>query len=86
MERAGMTQVSTEKGALEIEGKKYAGKYTVTIKGIGKYTGTTDATYTINKAKNPITFKAKTVKVKDAGSTNYKASAWKRVTFKVRVK
>ena len=139
------------------KGSKNAGKYTVTIKGIGKYTGTTDATYTINKAKNPITLKAKTikvkykslkkkaksikranafavskaqgklsyklvsakkgkksfrkkfsvnaktgkvtvkkrlkkgtykvkVKVKAAGNANYKASAWKTVTFKVRVK
>ena len=39
------------------------GTYTVTIKGIGKYTGTTNATYTINKAENPITLKAKAVKV-----------------------
>lgn len=139
------------------KGSKNAGKYTVTITGIGKYTGTTDATYTINKANNPITLKAKTVKVKykklkkkaktikranafavskakgklsyklvsakkgkksfrkkfsvnaktgkitvkkrlkkgtykvkvkvkAAGNANYKASAWKTVTFKVKVK
>ena len=139
------------------KGSKNAGKYTVTITGIGKYTGTTDATYTINKANNPITLKAKTVKVKykklkkkaktikranafavskakgklsyklvsakkgkksfrkkfsvnaktgkitvkkrlkkgtykvkvkvkAAGNANYKASAWKPVTFKVKVK
>ena len=42
---------------------KNAGTYTVTIKGTGGYTGTTNATYTIYKAKNPITIKAKTVKV-----------------------
>lgn len=136
---------------------KNAGTYTVTIKGTGNYTGTTNATYTIDKAKNPITLKAKTVNVKykslkkksksikradafavskaqgelsyrlvsakkgkksfkkklsvDAktgkiivkkglekgtykvkvnilakGNANYKASAWKAVTFKLRVK
>lgn len=46
------------------ESSKNAGTYTVTIKGIGEYYGTTDATYTINKAANPMTLKAKTVKVK----------------------
>ena len=40
------------------------GKYTVTIKGTGRYTGTTDAVYTINKANNPITVKAKTKEVR----------------------
>ena len=46
------------------ESSKDAGTYTVTIKGKGDYYGTTDATYTINKAANPMTLKAKTVKVK----------------------
>ena len=46
------------------KGSKNAGKYTVTIKGTGRYTGTTDAVYTINKANNPITVKAKTKEVR----------------------
>ncbi len=136
---------------------KNAGTYKVTAKGKGKYIGSTDATYTIAKAANPMTLKAKTVKVKRKalkkkaksiartkaftvskakgklsyklvsvkkgkknfrkkfkvnaktgkitvkkglkkgtykvkvkvranGNANYKASAWKTVTFKVRVK
>ena len=136
---------------------KNAGTYTVTIEGTGDYFGTTDATYTINKAPNPMTLKAKTVnlkyktlkkkamsvkqtkaftvknaegkpsfklvsakkgsknfkskfkinaktgkitvkkglkkgtykvkvKVQAKGSANYKASSWKTVTFKVKVK
>ena len=136
---------------------KNAGTYTVTIKGIGKYTGTTNATYTIKKAKNPIRLGSKTakinyskleknaqkikranlikvskaqgkpkykldsakkgkksfkkyfkvnsktgnitvmkglkkgtykvkVKIKAEGNANYRASAWKAVTFKVRVR
>ena len=134
-----------------------AGTYTVTITGKCNYTGTTKATYTINKAVNPMKLKVKTatvkhsklkkkaqtvkrvkaitvskaqgkpaykyvsakkgnksfkkyfkvnaktgnvtvkkglkkgtykakVKVKAAGNANYKASAWKTVTFKVLVK
>ena len=46
------------------DNSKNAGTYTVTIKGIGSYSGTTSATYTIKKAKNPITLKAKTVEIK----------------------
>ena len=152
-------KAGTDYTATWAKGSKNAGTYTVTIKGIGKYTGTTDATYTINKANNPITVKAKTkkvkikykklkkkaksikranafavskaqgklsyklvsakkgkksfrkkfsvnaktgkvtvkkrlkkgtykvkVKVKAAGNANYKASAWKTVMFKVKVK
>ena len=140
-----------------VSSPKAAGTYTVIVKGKGKYTGTTDGTYTIKKAANPMTLKAKSVKVKykklkkknryikqtaaftvsnakgtlsyklvsakkgkksfkkkfkvnaktgkikvkkklkkgtykvkvkvrAAGTANYKASAWKTVTFKVRVK
>ena len=36
----------------------------MTIIGKGAYTGTTKATYTINKAANPLKIKGKTVKVK----------------------
>ena len=43
---------------------KNAGKYTVTIIGKGKYTGTTKATYTIKKAKNPMKVTGKTPIVK----------------------
>ena len=41
-----------------------AGKYTITVKGIGYFYGTTKATYIIKKAANPMKVKAKTVKVK----------------------
>ena len=43
---------------------KNVGTYTVTITGIGAYTGTAKATIKINKAANPLAVKAKTVKVK----------------------
>ena len=43
---------------------KNVGTYTVTITGIGAYTGTAKATFKINKAVNPLAVKAKTVKVK----------------------
>lgn len=43
---------------------KNAGTYTITITGKGAYAGVTKATYKINKAANPLTVKAKTVKVK----------------------
>jgi len=43
---------------------KNAGTYTVTVTGIGDYTGTAKATFVINKAANPLKVKAKTVKVK----------------------
>jgi len=43
---------------------KNVGTYTVTITGKGGYTGTTKATYTINKATNPLTIKEKTATVK----------------------
>jgi hypothetical protein len=41
-----------------------AGKATVTITGKGDYIGTAKTTFTINKAKNPITVATKTAKVK----------------------
>ena len=137
---------------------KKVGTYTITITGKGSYTGTTTATYKINKAKNTLKLKGKpvtikysklkkknqtlkvtkvmkfvkktsdkktyklssakkakksfkkyftinkktgkvtvkkglkkgtyrvTVKVKAAGNANYKASLYKKVTFKVRVR
>ena len=46
------------------DSSKNAGTYTVTITGKGDYTGTTKATYTISKAANPMTLKAKTASVK----------------------
>ena len=67
--------IKTIKGWNLVEGEDYtvkwsdpasknAGTYTVTVTGIGDYTGSTDATYTIQKAANPMKLKAKTVKVK----------------------
>ena len=41
-----------------------AGTYTVTITGKGNYTGTTKATYKINKAANPLSVKGRTASVK----------------------
>jgi hypothetical protein len=46
------------------ESSKNAGTYKVTVTGTGKYTGSTNATYTIKKAANPMRLKAKTVTVK----------------------
>ena len=46
------------------ESSKNAGTYSVTITGKGDYTGIAKATYTINKAANPLTVKAKIAKVK----------------------
>ena len=43
---------------------KNAGTYTITVTGIGAYTGTAKVTFKINKAANPLTVKGKTVKVK----------------------
>jgi|GEM_PF-2281194 hypothetical protein len=43
---------------------KNAGTYTVTVTGIGAYTGTAKVTFKINKAANPLKVKAKTAKVK----------------------
>ena len=43
---------------------KNAGTYAVTVTGTGAYTGTAKATFTISKAANPLTVKAKTAKVK----------------------
>ena len=47
-----------------IASAKNAGTYSVTVTGIGAYTGTAKATFTINKAANPLAVKAKTAKVK----------------------
>ena len=43
---------------------KNVGTYTVTVTGTGAYNGTVKATFKINKAVNPLSIKAKTVKVK----------------------
>ncbi len=43
---------------------KNAGTYTITVTGIGAYTGTAKVTFKINKATNPLKVKGKTVKVK----------------------
>ena len=43
---------------------KNAGAYSVTVTGIGAYSGTVKVTFKINKAANPLAVKAKTVKVK----------------------
>ena len=43
---------------------KNAGTYSVTVTGIGAYSGTVKVTFKINKAANPLAVKAKTVKVK----------------------
>ena len=43
---------------------KKVGTYTITITGKGSYTGTTTATYKINKAKNTLKLKGKPVTIK----------------------
>lgn len=43
---------------------KNAGTYTVTIKGTGAYTGNVKVSYRINKAKNTLAAKGKTIKLK----------------------
>ena len=65
--------IKTIKGWYLVEGEDYtvkwsnpssknAGTYTVTVTGIGDYIGSTDATYTIQKAPNTMKLKAKAVK------------------------
>ena len=67
--------IKTIKGRELVEGTDYtveysdpaskdAGTYQVIVTGIGDYIGSTDASYTIAKANNPMTLKMKTVKVK----------------------
>ena len=46
------------------ENSKNAGTYLVTIDGKGNYSGSTDAIYTIKKAKNPMKLKGKTIQLK----------------------
>ena len=43
---------------------KKAGTYTITIKGIGNYTGKTKASYTIERADNPMSVRAKRITLK----------------------
>ena len=65
-------------------GKKNAGTYKITIKGIGNYSGTTTVTYKIKKAEQKIkTYKASTIK-KKGKKFNLKTKAIsKKVTYKV---
>ena len=53
---------------------KNAGSYTVTVTGIGHYTGTVEATYTINKAANTLKIKKKTAKIKYKISFDFSSS------------
>ena len=48
----------------KVSSPKAAGTYKVIVKGTGRYYGWTDATYTIKKAANPMTLKAKPIQVK----------------------
>ena len=43
---------------------KNVGKYSLTVTGKGKYTGTTKAIYEITKASNSLSVKGNTVKIK----------------------
>lgn len=60
-----------------------SGKYAenVLLTGKGQYTGFAYKTFTINKAANKLK-----VKVLAKGNANYKASAWKSVSFKISVR
>ena len=67
-------------------GKKNAGTYKITIKGIGNYSGTTTVTYKIKKAEQKIktSAKAKTYKASTIKTFNLKTKAIsKKVTYKV---
>ena len=68
----------TNKGQGTISYAKVSGNKKITI---NKKTGKV----TVKKGLKKGTYKVK-VKVKAAGNTNYKASAWKNVTFKITVK
>ena len=71
-------------------GKKNAGTYKITIKGIGNYSGTTTVTYKIKKAEQKIktsakakTYKASTIKKK---GKKFKVSKKGKVTIKKGIK
>ena len=49
-----------------------AGTATVTINGIGRYQSSISRTFTINKAVNPMTVKAKKLTAKSSGKTTFK--------------
>ena len=73
-------------------GKKNAGTYKITIKGIGNYSGTTTVTYKIKKAEQKIktsakakTYKASTIK-KKGKKFNLKTKATYKVTGKKSAK
>lgn len=74
--------------------QKGQGKITYTISSVKKGSKSFKSKITLNKKNGKATvkkglkkgtYKVK-VKVKAAGNSNYKASAWKKVTFKVKVK
>lgn len=77
----------------ETSGKKNPGTYTITIKGIGNYSGTTEVTYTIKKAEQTVktavkkkTYSASSVKKKNKTfKLKTKAKSFK-VTYKVKGK
>ncbi|MBR2707794.1 MAG: InlB B-repeat-containing protein [Mogibacterium sp.] len=75
---AGKVIKFTRKGQGRMTYKKVSGSKKITI---AKTTGKV----TVKKGLKKGTYKVK-VKVKAAGNGNYKASAWKTVTFRVRVK
>ena len=60
-----------------------AGKATITIIGKGKYNGTLTKTFTINKAVNPLSVKAKTAKVKYAKISRKKQTIAAKKAFTV---
>ena len=62
---------------------KKAGTYTVVVTGIGGFTGSTDATYTIKKAANPMKVKAKKVAVKAKSLKKKAKSIARSKTLKV---
>ena len=65
-------------------GKKNAGTYKITIKGIGNYSGTTTVTYKIKKAEQKIKTSAKAKTYKASKKFNLKTKAIsKKVTYKV---
>ena len=61
---------------LSYKSNKNAGTATMTITGIGNYTGTKSTTFTINKAANTLKIKAKTATIK--GSTKGRKGTLKK--------
>lgn len=67
---------------VEFNSVKHSGSYTVVIRGIGRYEGTTTATFTI---KGTETKKANKVTVKANQSTTLKASSLKKKNTKIKL-